>query len=345
MAEASASYVDHTFLNVSWIEGLEKFGSTAKDVPPFYFLRDKERKDYFMPPVYENGLKSYHYSKHWLYAPNDHWEKRMRHLPRSTQIKWFEHVIQCYDPNPSHLTQLKHLIEMADKGSKIVTIMSETYYKSGMTEVGHVFCAVWHKHEKGVDIITHDVNSQIRPAMLDFFWKNFKEHNLVMTDDERKFIYQHCKEKCSDGTRLDKNSCVFMTHLAAELELRNIMPKDRLITVNMQKGYAVFLKPESERLREAALIAMKLLKERMKKIAESNSPRNEIAFYILGQRYQVNNNFYGSKIPNSSNLIPLLMNYNNHFFVGNEEKENKHLKKAINQIELEYRWEQIGYVR
>lgn len=336
-----------------WLEGLENFGATVANFPSFNFMRDTISSQYYATPDPKDVIsRGIHSEPHWLKYPFDHWETRMSSLPQSKYIIWFPKILECYKPNERHLEQLKRRVSSAPNNSKIVAIMCESWNTYGsLQEEGHAFCAVWHRHSEGdgADIILHDVFSEIRIPLLQFFWKHFKKeagYNLIMSENKRKFVYEHCKDKCSDGTRLDKDSCVFMTHLAAELELRNIMPRDQKITVNMQKGYAAFLQPYSDRLRDVAHLCMNRIKERMQRLALYNKPKKKIRFCILNKWYVVNEHFRSTKLPNSSDIIPLLMNYNYRFIKGTETEEelSSDLDMLVYQIKISKDISGFGYV-
>lgn len=351
---AAHGYVDHATA-VSWIAGLDLFGSGATDFKPFHFLSNKMNKHYYVKPestgFVHYGIQS---EEHWLMVPDDHWETRMRYLPQTKNVIPFQRVIECYSPNEIHLGELIKTVASAPNNSKIVAIMSENWSEQGsLTEEGHVFCAVWHRHPKGTgsDIFLHDVFSTVRLPLLDFFWKHFPKeqgHNFKV-GDKRRFQFEHCEDTCTDGTLLNRDSCVLMTHLAAELELRNITPPDNCITTNVQKGYAAFWE-QTERLRSKAVDLLVVLKDRMTKLAASNVPKKQIRFCILGCWYQTDENYVarnGRKVPITTNVIPLLMNYNVCFLTGAETKEalEDHLHSIVYRIEVSRQVASIGFVR
>ena len=344
MAEGKQKFVDHAANPPSslepWLAGLEAFGSGVSDFEPFGFLKDKLSRYYRTPD-----------GQHWLSFPYDFWETRMKDLPQPySNVVAFPHVIECYDPNEDHLARLIDTIARAPHNAKIVAIMSEIFGRDGLVETGHVFCAVFRRHSDGIgtDIILHDVYSKKRLALIKFFHTQFPKANgyhLNLTE-KAGFKFQSCTDHC-ENVRLDEDSCVMMTHLAAELELRNIAPPRNVVTVNMQKGYAVFLQ-RPERLYDVAFRLMGFLKERMTELAAGNRPRKEIKFCILGEWFKVSDTFFSdTKVPNTGTVIPLLMNYNLYFFKGDETKE-KHedlLRRIVNELKVSYEADSgFGYV-
>jgi hypothetical protein len=349
-----------------WLDGLVNLGSTAiykTNFEAFSMMKEKiipgEDSTYF-------------------YAPYDFWEKRMRFLPRDT-TKVFPRILNISDINKVDLGNLKTLLSSVPIGTKIVSLISESNTQiigENADYYGHMMCIVWHK---GVDksnskIVLHNTDD-ITLSLVTFLNKNFESYTTIDVVTKKGFTFDRCVEIVNDED-VNADSCVFMSHLAAELELRNIVPPDNKITVDMQKGYATFIMKNyvntesqklimlvdeaaqqiySERLKLSVVEAKKQIENRMKLAAAKNTNTNDrfrhvtnnVRFSILGNSYQISKaGFYsiGGSL-DSDHVLNLMKNDNKHFFTGDISVDEAAIKILVDSINIVTHWVTPGHLR
>ena len=341
-----------------WLAGLSNLGHIAvykKNFEEFSMMRDKIR-----PPAEYYIEREYTY----FYEPYNFWEKRMQFLvDRYGKTKVFPRILNLLDVNEEDMENLQELLSSAKSGDKIVSLLSEL-----SRDYGHMLCIVWHK---GVDkassnIVLHDVN-ETTLDLITFLTNRFPSYTIIFK--KNSFTFEHCKEKkCDRGVYVNKDSCVFMSHLAAELELRNIVPHKNIITVDMQKGYAAFIMKNyfnvkykkliipvdeakeqiySERIKLSVDEAIKQIEIHMKEEARKNSnPRmkQNVQFSICGHSYQIDKvgNYNTSErregYIDPSIVLDYMKNDNTHFFTGLLSKDKEAIKRLVDSIKIKRSW-------
>jgi hypothetical protein len=226
----SAGFHDPT-LTPTWLDDLAVLGkhSTAEDR-----LKLDEMKDKVVPLdqyTTEDGKQGSKY-----YAPYDFWEKRICSLAdRSTIALKVVPSISSERLSYEETVNIQEMIDTVQNAkppiTKIVGMLDVHWFDRGWQ--GHSVCVVWNKGEATITL--HDANPG-QLMLLQTLMKHFPTYTVRPLSGH---TYEDFKEAA--------DSCVLMSHLSAEIELRNIDVAGP-ITVDMQKGYATFINPHSKLL-------------------------------------------------------------------------------------------------
>jgi hypothetical protein len=253
----------------TWLDDLAVLGkhSTAESM-----LKLDEMKDKVVPLdqyTTEDGMQGSKY-----YAPYDFWEKRICTLANLSTIALkvvpsISSGILSYGESVNVQKMIDTVQNAKPPITKIVGMLDVHWFDRGWQ--GHSVCVVWNKRDATITL--HDANpGQI--MLLQTLMKHFPTYTVRPLSGH---TYEDFKEAA--------DSCVLMSHLSAEIELRNINVAGP-ITVDMQKGYATFINPHSKLL--ATLVSA--VRARIKEIGGAYA--NERGMF----NFRVSSNPYNARI-------------------------------------------------
>lgn len=221
--------------------GLEELGKASKwEDLDLSFMKDKA------VPLddYHTLDEPYNKRRTKFYAPYDFWEERICALSNESTLAL--KVIPTISPGRLSFEETAIIQEVHEifntvptSVTKIVGMLNVVWYANGKWD-GHSVCIVWNISNKTITL--HDA----APGSIMLIRAVLESFNMLGTPKQPYRVLEVESNGHTYVSRKSNNSCVLMSHMSAEIEMRNIdLPPHYELTENLQYGYAAFINPKS----------------------------------------------------------------------------------------------------